>query len=192
MNIPASCCRIYQGRGGEEAHALAATPFELRPGPQRGDARQVGLWQIMRRDLVCARADLEIEAVIALIVHNHIGCIPVVDEQRRPIGMITKFDIVEHLNAFLNSASNGSPLPIDLAARCADEVMMPIAITLQETSSVADAAEMMSCEDLHHVLVVSAAGALVGVVSSKDIVMWLARDGQSEATDRSGSPSHAR
>lgn len=142
------------------------------------NATTVELKQIMSRVPVCARADLEIEAVIGLIVHNHIGCIPVVDEQRRPIGMITKFDIVEHLNAFLNSASNGSPLPIDLVARSADEVMMPIAITLQETSTVADAAQMMTCEDLHHVLVVSAGGTLAGVVSSKDIVKWLARDGQ--------------
>jgi CBS-domain-containing membrane protein len=32
---------------------------------------------------------------------------------------------------------------------------------------------MMTCEDLHHVLVVSPSGSLVGVVSSKDIVTWL-------------------
>lgn len=136
-------------------------------------ADQVRLTDVMRRDPVCAKPELDIQAVISLIVQNHFGCIPVIDEQGRPIGMITKFDIVEQLDAFMRSAATGSPLPTDLAARTADEVMMPIALTLQETSTVADAAAMMTCEDLHHVLVVSRCGALVGVVSSKDIVTWL-------------------
>ena len=139
------------------------------------NADQVQLREVMSRDLICARQDLAIEAVISLMVKNHLGCIPVVDAQRHPIGMITKFDIVEQLEAFMRSEANGSPLPVDLAARTADEVMMPLALTLDETSSVANAAAMMTCEDLHHVLVVSRTGTLVGVVSSKDIVTWLAR-----------------
>jgi CBS domain-containing protein len=87
--------------------------------------------------------------------------------------MITKFDIVEQLDAFLQSANDGSPMPIDLVARTADEVMMPLALTLAADSSIAEAAAMMTSEDLHHVMVVSETGALVGVVSSKDIVTWL-------------------
>lgn len=138
-------------------------------------ASEVELRQIMCRDLVCVRPNLEIERVIRLMVDRHLGCLPVVDEHRRPIGMITKFDIVEHVNAYLRAAAKGEPLPIDLAARNADEVMMPMALTLDERSTVGDAASMMTCEDMHHVLVVSASGTLVGVVSTKDIVTWLAR-----------------
>jgi CBS domain-containing protein len=136
-------------------------------------ADQVELRHVMCRDPVCAKPEHAIEDVIGLIVHKHLGCIPVVDDLRRPVGMITKFDIVEQLDAFLRSSATGTPLPIDLAARTADEVMMPIALTLQETSTLADAASMMTFEDLHHVLVVSRTGVLVGVVSSKDIVTWL-------------------
>ena len=137
-------------------------------------AAQVPLAAIMCKDLVCARANLAIETVIHLMVKNHLGCIPVVDDHRRPLGVITKFDIVEQVDAFLQSANDGCPLPIDLVARTADEVMMPLALTLHAEATIADAAEMMMCEDLHHVLVVSAAGTLLGVVSSKDIVSWLA------------------
>lgn len=172
----ARCCKIYQGQGAEEAQALPTAPSARPPDLRGTGADRVELRHVMCRDLVCARPDLDIEAVVGLIVRNHFGCIPVVDEERHPIGMITKFDIVEQLNAILCSAANGSPLPSDLAARTADEVMMPIALTLQETSTVADAASMMTCEDLHHVLVVSATGSLVGVVSSKDIVTWLVRN----------------
>lgn len=175
-SIPARCCRIYQGQGGEEAHDLPDTPSAPLQEPDTISAHRVELRHVMCRDLVCARPDLEIEAVIGLIVRHHLGCIPVVDEERRPVGMITKFDIVEQLDAYAQSPANGRPYPFELTPRTADEVMMPIALTLQETSSVADAALMMTCEDTHHVLVVSQTGTLVGVVSSKDIVKWLVRD----------------
>ena len=32
---------------------------------------------------------------------------------------------------------------------------------------------MMALEDFHHVMIVGSGGALVGVVSSQDIVRWL-------------------
>ena len=132
------------------------------------------LTQIMCRDLICVRPDRDICSVVTLMVKNHIGCIPVVDDKRRPVGMITKFDVVEQLQAFMCSAESGSPLPIDLVAQTADEIMMPIALTLGENATIAHAAAMMTCEDLHHILVVSNERTLVGVVSSKDIVTWLA------------------
>ena len=171
----ARSCRIYRRHGETESHPLPAAP-ERAPAVPASGAAQVELRHVMSRDVVCARSDLDIDAVIGLMVQNHFGCIPVVDEDRRPIGMITKFDIVEQLNAYLGSAAKGSPLPVDLAPRSADEAMMPIALTLPETASLAHAASMMTCEDLHHVLVVSSTGELVGVVSSKDIVTWLVRN----------------
>jgi len=173
VSTPARCCRIYEGPGDEK---------EVR----RSGAEDVELRHVMCRELVCARPDLDIDAVIGLMVQNHVGCIPVVDEQHRPIGMITKFDIVEQLGAFLRSAANGSPMPSDLAPRTADEVMLPIALTLPETASLAAAASMMTCEDVHHVLVVSRTGALVGVVSSKDIVTWLIRNDRLMPSGASG------
>jgi CBS domain-containing protein len=127
----------------------------------------------MSSDVVCARPTLEIAGVVSLMIRHHIGCLPVVDDRRHPIGMITKFDIVEQLDTFMRSAGTGSPTPADLAARTADEVMMPLAMTLDEHASVARAAALMTTEDLHHVAVVNNRGLLVGVVSTKDIATWL-------------------
>jgi CBS domain-containing protein len=129
------------------------------------------LGDIMTRDVVCARPELDIDAVIGLMVDEHFGCVPVIDDRQRPIGMITKFDIVEHLH------TRGADL---LAVTTAGEIMMPLALTLQESATITDAALMMTCEDLHHVLVVDERGALAGVVSSKDIVTWLARGSRQE------------
>jgi CBS domain-containing membrane protein len=107
------------------------------------------------------------------MIEHHVGCIPVVDDRRRPIGMVTKFDIVEQLHTFIGSTSNGSPMPADLAARTADEVMMPLAMTLQESATVAQAAAMMASEDVHHIPVTNERGYLVGVVSTQDITRWI-------------------
>ena len=57
--------------------------------------------------------------------------------------------------------------------RVASDVMMPLAITLGDRATVSEAAMMMVLEDLHHVMIVSCAGALIGVVSAKDIVRWI-------------------
>ena len=66
-----------------------------------------------------------------------------------------------------------NPLPPDLAARTAEDIMLPLAFTLDEHATVAHAAAMMVQEDLHHVMIVSTGGFLVGVVSSHDIVRWV-------------------
>jgi CBS domain-containing membrane protein len=134
------------------------------------------LRQIMTSDVVCVRPELAVSSVVSMMMRNHVGCIPVVDQLRRPVGMITKFDIVEQLDAYMQSATNGTPLPIDLVARTADELMMPLAMTLGENATIGHAAAMMASEDLHHVIVVSTRGEIAGVVSTKDITNWLAKE----------------
>jgi len=127
----------------------------------------VRLTEIMSRNLTCARGDLDADSVAELMIANRIGCVPVVEESGRPIGMITKQDVVEQLVAVV---------PDDLTPRTAEELMMPLAITLPETATIAHATAMMASEDIHHVAVVDREGRLIGVVSSMDIVRWLARN----------------
>ena len=176
-------CTVYDGHGEPCAQALELdVSLEILQRRIPTIADRIPLRQIMTRDVICARADLDIGAVVSLMVRNHIGCIPVVDDRRRPIGMITKLDIVEQLDAYMRSACNGSPLPSDLAARSADELMMPIAMTLGEHATVANAAAMMASEDMHHVIVISDRGQLVGVVSTKDITNWLVENDRMESS----------
>lgn len=128
------------------------------------------LHTIMTRDVICAERDLEITRVISLMVAKHIGCLPVVDERRHPVGVITKLDLVEQLD----TAMRAEPPTSTIAARTAEAVMMPLAMTLGEHATISMAAALMDQEDTHHVLVVNRANELVGIVSSKDIVRWVA------------------
>ena len=97
---------------------------------------------------------------------------PVVEDLGRPVGMITKRDLVEILTDEKASAHD----------RTANELMMPLAITLGPQATVAHAAALMAMEDIHHTLIVDQTGQLIGVVSTMDVVRWLAKnDGFSAA-----------
>jgi CBS domain-containing protein len=97
--------------------------------------------------------------------------------------MVTKFDLIEQLLAAREA--EGARLALTAA-----DVMMPLAITLDEHATVAHAAAMMSVEDVHHVPIVAEGGALIGVVSTMDIVRWLAaNDGMCvAAADAAAAP----
>lgn len=172
-------CTVYQ-RGGEPVELTL--PYAAEPSyvNRSRAAGRVALRTIMSRTLVCARPDLEATAIVGLMMTHHVGCIPIVDAQRRPIGVITKFDLLEQLDATLRATAAGGVLPADLTAQTADDVMMPIALTLHEAATIAHAAAMMMSEDTHHVLAVSDDGVLVGVVSSKDVVGWLVENGRGD------------
>lgn len=149
---------------------IIESPF---PEPAR-DAGELPLTKFMARDPICIGPSLDVKTVVELMVARHIGCLPVIDENRRPIGIITKFDVMEQLDTVMRCAKTGEALPADLAARTAEDIMLPLALTLEEHATLAHAAAMMVSEDTHHVLVVEPKGTLVGVISSKDIVRWVA------------------
>jgi CBS domain-containing protein len=181
-------CTIYGARGEARISSISLelpsdptsdAPLEHARLPRssrihRTCADAIQLRDVMSKHLVCGRPDLEISTIVRLMSRHRVGCVPIVDEQRRPIGMITKLDIVEQLDAAMRAHGE---LPGDLRARVAEDVMMPIALVLDETATVAHAASMMVAEDTHHILVVRGI-ELVGIVSSKDIVAWLVENDQ--------------
>lgn len=174
-------CIVY-GRHGETV-VKSFQVVEPRYGPASdGRAAETPIAAIMNRSIVCARADLDIASIIRVMIAHHVGCMPVIDELRHPIGVITKWDLVEQLDAAMQLGGTDSPLATDLAPRIADEIMMPLALTLPESASVAQAAEMMTTEDTHHVLVVAESSTLVGIVSSKDIATWLVTNARAART----------
>lgn len=152
-------CRIYTGAG--ELQSTRTRPYEPSTIPRTPTiADRVPVTAIMTRDIVCARPDLSVGALKDLLIKNHIGCVPIVDDRGRPKGIVTKLDLVERTEPAL----------------VASEVMMPLAITLNSHATIAHAAAMMAVEDFHHLMVVGSDHVLVGVVSTMDIVRWLARN----------------
>lgn len=177
-------CTVYGGHGERalENVEVPETP-DGRLGSHPMSADAVAVRHIMSNELICARDDLAISAVIDLMIRHRVGCLPVVDNRRRAIGLITKFDLVEQLDAGMRVTRLGASMPNALVAQTAGDVMMPLAMSVPENVSVARAAALMNVEGTHHVLVTSANGCLVGVVSSLDIVRWFVEHDSAVAAD---------
>jgi CBS domain-containing protein len=159
MELEVQRCRIYTGAG--ELHTTRTRPFERQATPRLPTiADRIPVTAIMTRDVLCANSELSVGALTELLIKNHIGCVPIVDDRGRPKGVVTKLDLVER----------------DRPALTAGDVMMPLAITLNTHATVAHAAAMMAVEDFHHLMVVSTDHVLVGIISTMDIVRWLARN----------------
>ncbi|MBX3157687.1 MAG: CBS domain-containing protein [Deltaproteobacteria bacterium] len=160
-------CTIHK-RDGEVEVLRSARPRVVTPPSIPTIAGLVSVADIMTRDVICALGDLPIDAVVDLLVNRHIGCVPVVDGEGCPVGMITKRDLVEWM---VRRPSPAEPVP-----RTAEQAMLPLALTLDERATVAVAAALMAAEDVHHIPIVSPKGRIAGIVSSLDIVRWLARN----------------
>ena len=162
----------------------------LRAPRPRSLADRTPLWQVMRPCVICARAELGIDALMSLFVAFDLRAVPVVDDGGRPIGVVSRSDLVEHwyeseataVPVLRAAGPSGSPgeylgpgfhaLP---AAQTVADVMMCIAFTLCEDTSLSHAAALMAYEGVHRVPVVSFEGKVVGIVSSMDVVRWLAQ-----------------
>lgn len=153
--------RIH-GPGGIVEHAVATVSRRAHRRRERTIAGNVPIGEIISAHLVCAQPDLELPDVIELVVRERLGCLPIVDEHARPLGMVTKADIVEQL-----------VVPVSQPRPTAGDVMMSLAISLDDDATVGHAAALMASEDMHHVMIVSDR-RLVGVVSTMDITRWLA------------------
>jgi CBS domain-containing protein len=144
-------------------------PADLADGE---DADTTSVQAIMTRDVVCVTPSLSLDALTTLLVDRGFGGVPVVDAEGYPVGVVSKTDLVRasrELEAH------------DRETSTVGDVMMPIAFTLTEQATVATVAALMTCEGVHRMPVVDDAGHVVGIVSSLDLVRWIARVSAREA-----------
>jgi CBS domain-containing protein len=127
-------------------------------------AGRVGLARIMTRDVVCVTPDVPLDDLATTLDELGISGVPVVDEECRPIGVVTRADLI--------GVAGGS-----LWATTVADVMMPFAFSVPEGATLQHAVELMAAEGVHRVPVVGLDGTVVGIVSTMDVVRWLARVG---------------
>jgi CBS domain-containing protein len=190
--LPIRTCTVIDGDGKREVAASTFCPHQDRSAPLvecetcvklRGmhfaEGGGSSLWcqvpperhaaatpihEVMTRDVVCVRPDLPLFALAALLLERGVGGAPVVDGDGRPIGVISKTDVVRA------RCERDDDEVVTVA-----EVMMPIAFTLEETSPVEQAAALMALERVHRVPVVDADGRVVGILTALDVTRWVAR-----------------
>jgi predicted transcriptional regulator len=99
--------------------------------------------------------------VVELFLERGISGAPVVDGKGRAIGVVSKTDVIR-------GRQN----------KCVGEVMTPVAFTMKENAPISQAAALMAFEGIHRLPIVSDSGEVIGIVSSIDVLQWIAeRDG---------------
>lgn len=120
---------------------------------------------LMTLDPVTVSIDASIEEAEVLLREFHITGLPVVDEHDRLVGVISQTDLLylaqPSVRALIRHRERGIRV---------GEVMSVPPITVETTTSLADAARLMNDRHLHRVVVVDDAERPVGVLSSMDFV----------------------
>lgn len=161
-------CGLGQGVevvGAREAYVRCLVDDPRAPRGDRRSAVDVPVSEIMTREVATVAPDTSLDSVVWMLLTGGFGGAPVVDAAGALVGIVTASDLLRH-------PADG---PRDAAGVKARDVMTPVVLTLPEAAPVALAAALMAHERVHRLPVVAESGAVVGIVSSLDVLRWVAR-----------------
>jgi CBS domain-containing protein len=158
---------------GPEGQEVCGAAFEERDDRH---ADEVRVSELMTPDVVCVGPDVAASHVGQLLVNSGISGVPVVDAEGHPLGLISKTDLLRELS--LGLGPDGEPLATasgEAADLTAADLMTPVAFSLREHASLAQAAALMAFEGVHRLPIVSEANRVVGILSATDVMRWVAQ-----------------
>lgn len=133
-------------------------------------------YRIMTKPVETVRMGDTIRAVAQLFTEKNISAAAVLDQQNRPIGVITKTDIarfqLEEGDVAVVDARRGFHVINDV--NTVEHYMTPAIFTVKPDTPLTDVARQMVKYGTHHIFVKGTNGdPVVGVVSSFDILRHL-------------------
>jgi CBS domain-containing protein len=167
-----------------EEHAMIATMTQNR----RLYLRARTAADLMTTDPVSLFEGATIREAIAFLTDKSISAAPVIDEAGRPIGVISRADLVRYDRERLNYAPARAPyfdpdeyfdkVPEGFQVERPDatlvrDVMTPVVFSVTPATSVTNVIEEMLARKVHRLFVIDANGVLVGVISTLDVVRKL-------------------
>jgi CBS domain-containing protein len=142
--------------------------------------------ELMATNPISLRADATIPEALALMTDRGFSAAPVIEEAGRPIGVLSRTDVLIHEREQLRHAvpaedvyvegqrsrHEGFSIEIVDSTRVRD-IMTPTIFTVNENSSAAEVVKRMCELKVHQLFVVDDDDSLVGVISALDIVRSL-------------------
>jgi predicted transcriptional regulator len=142
---------------------------------------------VMTPDVIAVGPSTSLAALVQLFLHHDIAGAPVVDEEARPVGVVSAHDLLDETK---RSSQVGEPKYYRLwnghirAVGITDEgsthilgvvsdVMTPSVVAIDRRATVREAAQLMARVDVHR-LVVTEAGRACGVLTTMDCLKVLA------------------
>ena len=145
-----------------------------------GRRGEMEISRYMKRNVVSIHQTESIRAAAAVFVQKHIGLLPVVNDDNKPIGIVSLRDLLAlELPDFVSFIADvdfvhdfGAVETTRPSASTLDksvETLMRSPITVEENSGLLRAYALMLQHNVHDILVVSNEGTLVGIASRVDI-----------------------
>ncbi|MEM1614692.1 MAG: CBS domain-containing protein [Pyrobaculum sp.] len=113
---------------------------------------------IMVKNVVVAKENEKIREVAVKMYENKVGSVVVVDDEGKPIGIVTERDMV-----YVVARNLAPDTPVWM-------VMTEKPVTINENALIIEAMEKMRELNIKHLPVVDSSGKLVGMLSFRDIV----------------------
>ncbi|MCB0101752.1 MAG: CBS domain-containing protein [Anaerolineales bacterium] len=146
----------------------------------------------MKQHVVFVKEDTTIYDAAKIFARKHIGLLPVVDDEKHPVGVIGMRDLLSlELPDFVNFVSDVDFVhdfgaveetrpPAKTLNKSVKPMMKPV-ITVQEDCGLLRAYALMLQQNLHDIPVVSNDGVLIGIASRVDVGVailsaWLKED----------------
>jgi predicted transcriptional regulator len=131
--------------------------------------------------------DLRTDLLAALrsFVDHGVHALAVTGDNGEPVGVLSKTDVLGELceepssgRGFRRAAARAAPAELEARAELrVHDIMTPLTVAVSELTSLAHAIAVMARSGVHPVPVVASDGSVSGVLSSADVLRWLARNG---------------
>jgi CBS domain-containing protein len=148
---------------------------------QRETAR-IAVKDVMTSNVICVRKYDDISQVIQTVSELNIGGLPVVDDDRRVVGIISEADIlsamgIEKEQTFRDTLKHllGDTLPERKLGDIVGDIMTSPVVTVRSDEDISVAAQAMHEKRIRRIPVVDAENRLMGIVSRRDIVRAISR-----------------
>jgi CBS domain-containing protein len=158
----------------------------LPPRPRLGLAADTAA-ELMSPNPVSIRAQATVIEALDLLADRGFGAAPVIDDAGRPVGVLSRTDVLVHerdraRRAELEDATDWDEPPRPRPCRPDElttvrDLMTPVLFTVGLGTTAAEVVKQMLSLKVHHLFVVDDDDALVGVISSLDVLRHLRPDG---------------
>ena len=138
--------------------------------------------EIMSRDVISVAPDLSLPEVATVMARHGVSGVPVVDAERRVIGVISEKDFLGRMGASKGGSfmevvadclENKGCVAVPVRAEHAGEMMTAPPITVGEDARLCELTTLFGQKGINRIPVVDGDGRLVGIVTRADIVHGL-------------------
>jgi len=195
----AICAAGFTAQWGGAHHAVLPDPANKKSAPYGDTLMSMRTTHtpkakdIMTGEPVCAESSTTIRQLARLFEDNDISGCPVVNQEGKVIGVVSKTDLIRRCSegtaevppAYLfevvceqaggDGESDGPPIPEPLV--CVQDFMTESAVTARQNAPVHEIATLMVDKHIHRVVVVDNEHFPIGMITTLDVLRFFPRPG---------------